>query len=82
MRSVRIGPGPGSTLPDTFQLPPVSPAFCTGWFWKVTTLSSKVKSPWKPTSLSSHLIVVVVTSAMKLVTNESTANSGSATAAT
>ena len=29
-RSVLIGPGPGSTFPDTFQLPPVSPAFCTG----------------------------------------------------
>ena len=26
MRSVLIGPDPGKTFPDTFQLPPVSPA--------------------------------------------------------
>ena len=30
MRSVLIGPGPSRTFPDTFQLPAVSPAFCTG----------------------------------------------------
>jgi hypothetical protein len=41
MRSVLIGPAPGRTFPDTFQLPPVIPAFCTGLLWKVTTLSSK-----------------------------------------
>ena len=48
-RAVLIGPGPGSTAPDTFQLPAVSPAFCIGGFEKLTTVSSKVKSPWKPT---------------------------------
>ena len=61
MRSVLIGPVPGRTFPDTFQLPPVSPAFCTGSLWKVTTLSSKVKSPWNPTSLFFASMVVVVT---------------------
>ena|ERR1051325_451680 len=49
MRNVLIGPPPGKTLPDTFQLLPVSPEPETGGFWKVTTVSSKVKSPWKPT---------------------------------
>ena len=48
-RNVLIGPGPGSTFPETFQLPPVSPEFCTGGLEKVATVSSKVKSPWKPT---------------------------------
>ena len=48
-RSVLIGPGPGITFPVTFQLPPVSPAFCTGGIGKVRTVSSKLKSPWKPT---------------------------------
>ena len=47
MRSVLIGPGPARTAPDTFQLPPVSPACCTGGLAKLTTVSSKVKSPWK-----------------------------------
>ena len=42
---VRIGPGPGRTLPVTFQFPPVSPAFETGGFWKVIMVESKVKSP-------------------------------------
>ena len=49
IRSVLIGPDPDRTAPDTFQLPPVSPACCTGGLEKVTTVSSKVKSPWKPT---------------------------------
>ena len=49
MRSVLSGPAPGRTFPDTFQLPPVSPACCAGGFAKVTIVSSKVKSPWKPT---------------------------------
>ena len=66
-RSVLIGPVPGRTFPDTFQLPPVSPAFCTGSLWKVTTLSSKVKSPWNPTSLFFASMAVVVTAAMKLL---------------
>ena len=39
-RSVLIGPGPGRTFPDTFQLPAVIPAFCTGGTEKVTTVSS------------------------------------------
>ena len=47
-RSVLIGPGPGKTLPDTTQLLAVSPADETGGLWKVTMVSSKVKSPWKP----------------------------------
>ena len=68
-RSVRIGPGPGRTLPDTFQLPPVSPAFETGGFWKVTTVSSNVKSPWNPIRLSAALIAEVTTGWVKLVTD-------------
>ena len=47
MRSVLIGPGPGRIFAATFQLPAVSPACCTGGLEKVTTVSSKVKSPWK-----------------------------------
>src|SRR5450755_376983 len=61
MCSVLIGPGPGRTLPDTFQLPPVSPALDTGGLWKVTTVESKVKSPWNPTRLSAGLIAEVTT---------------------
>ena len=61
IRNVRIGPEPGITLPDTFQLLAVKPAGETGGFWKVMIVSSKVKSPWKATRLSAGLIVVVVT---------------------
>src|SRR6202049_4472359 len=78
-RSVLIGPGPGSTFPDTFQLPPVIPAFCTGSLWKLTTLSSKVKSPWNPTSLFFASMADVLTAAMKLLLDGATATSGSAT---
>src|SRR5438045_7293179 len=46
MCSVLIGPPPGRTEPDTFQSPEVSPAFDAGDPWKVTTVSSKVRSPW------------------------------------
>ena len=60
-RSVLIGPGPGRTLPDTFQLLAVSPALETGGFWKVTTVESNVKSPWNPTRLSAALIAEVTT---------------------
>ena len=60
-RRVRTGPGPGRTLPETFQLVPVSPAAETGGFWKVTTVSSKVKSPWKANKLSEALKAVVET---------------------
>ena len=55
MRSVLIGPPPGITLPDTFQLAAVSPVLDTGGLWKVITVSSKVKSPWNPTRLSEGL---------------------------
>jgi hypothetical protein len=49
-RRVLIGPAPGRTFPDTFQLPAVSPAFCTGLtVGKEMTVESKSKSPWKPT---------------------------------
>ena len=48
-RNVLIGPGPGRMFAETFQFPPpVSPAACTNGDAKVTTLWSKVKSPWKP----------------------------------
>ena len=47
MRRVLI-PEPGRMLPETFQLTPVSPAPATGGLEKVQTVSSKVKSPWKP----------------------------------
>ena len=61
MRKVLIGPPPGRTLPDTFQLVAVSPAPDTGGLWKVTTVSSNVKSPWNPTRLSAGLIAEVTT---------------------
>jgi len=61
IRRVLVGPTPGITLPVTFQFVPVSPAPEMGGFWKVTTVSSKVKSPWKPTRLSLLLMVEVLT---------------------
>ena len=61
MRSVLIGPPPGTTLPDTFQLVAVSPVLDTGGLWKVTTVSSKVKSPWNPIRLSAPLRAEVTT---------------------
>jgi hypothetical protein len=61
IRRVRIGPLPGRMLPDTFQFVAVRPVPDTGGFWKVITVSSKVKSPWKPTRLSELLMVVVTT---------------------
>ena len=61
MRRVLIGPPPGITLPDTFQLVAVSPAPDTGAPWKVTTVSSKVKSPWNPIRLSEALMAEVAT---------------------
>src|SRR5204863_1849774 len=68
MRSVLIGPPPGRMLPDTFQLLAVSPAPDTGVPWKLTTVSSKVKSPWNPIRLSEELRVEVTTACVKLVT--------------
>ena len=59
-RSVLIVPLP-RTLPETFQLVPVSPAADTGGFWNVTTDESKVKSPWNPTRSSAPLMNEVVT---------------------
>ena len=47
-RRVLIGPTPGRMLEETFQLLAVSPAPCAAGDEKVTTVSSKVKSPWKP----------------------------------
>ena len=61
IRKVLIGPPPGRTLPETFQFVEVSPALETGGFWKVTTVESKVKSPWKPTRLSAELRLELVT---------------------
>src|SRR5438477_9590100 len=61
MRSVRIGPPPGIMFPDTFQLAAVSPVPDTGVPWKVTTVSSKVKSPWNPIRLSDGLRAEVTT---------------------
>src|SRR5437762_11434106 len=61
MRSVRIGPPPGRMLPDTFQFDAVRPVLETGGLWKVTTVSSKVKSPWNPIRLSEELRVEVTT---------------------
>ena len=61
MRRVLIGPPPGITFPDTFQLLAVSPVLDTGGFWKVTTVSSKVKSPWNPIRLSEELSAEVTT---------------------
>jgi len=48
IRRVLIGPPPGIIFAETFQLLDVRPAGETGGFWKVTTVSSKVKSPWNP----------------------------------
>jgi hypothetical protein len=60
-RRILIGPGPGSTFPVTFQLPEVSPVFITGGVEKVATVSSKLKSPWKPTNIMAASMVVVTT---------------------
>jgi hypothetical protein len=60
-RSVLIGPPPGNIFPVTFQLPAVRPVFITGGVENVATVSSKLKSPWKPTKLKSGVIVVVTT---------------------
>ena len=46
---VLIGPGPGKTLPETFQLPLVRPAFWTGGLANVATVSLNVRSAWKAT---------------------------------
>ena len=45
IRRVLMGPPPAITLPVTFQFVPVNPAAEMGGFWKVTTVSLKVKSP-------------------------------------
>ena len=48
-------------FPVTFQLPAVSPVFITGGVEKVATVSSKLKSPWKPTNIMAGSMVVVTT---------------------
>jgi len=60
-RRVRMGPPPGRTLPDTFQLLAVRPLAATGGLWKVTMVESKVKSPENPIRLSFESRFVVVT---------------------
>ena len=47
-RRILIGPGPGKTFPATVQLLAVSPAAWTTGVAKLTTVESKLKSPWKP----------------------------------
>ena len=59
--SVLIGPAPGKTLPDTFQLVPVRSAPCTGGLEKFTTVSSKEILHSNPTRLSAVLICEVTT---------------------
>jgi hypothetical protein len=62
--SVLIGPGPGRTLPVTFQLLPVSPKACVGGLEKVTTVESKEILHSNPTMLSLVLICETVTGSM------------------
>src|ERR1044071_8242959 len=81
MHRVLMGPPPGITLPETFQLEAVSPAADTGGFWKVTTVSSKVKSPWNPIRLSEGLMAEVRTGLVKLVTAVETVATGKETVA-
>src|ERR1044072_1398133 len=66
IRSVRTGPVPGKTLPETFQFPLVRPAFRTGSLAKLMARSSKVKSAWKPTNRLLRSIADVVTALAKL----------------
>ena len=68
MRSVPDQAPPRQDVPDAFQLPPVSPAFCTGSLWKVTTLfRRRWKSPWSPTSLFFPSMTELLTAAMQVV---------------
>jgi hypothetical protein len=48
-RILAVGPVPFRMFAETFQLLAVSPAGATNGDEKVTTVESKVKSPWKPT---------------------------------
>jgi hypothetical protein len=48
-RILAVGPVPFRMFAETFQVLAVSPAACTNGLWNVTTVESKVKSPWKPT---------------------------------
>ena len=75
MRSVLISPLQARTFPDTFNCRQSARLSDTGSLGKVTTLSSKVKSPWNPTSLFFASMAEVLTAAMKLLvdcTREST----------
>ena len=47
-RILAVGPVPFRMFAETFQLVAVSPAGATYGAEKVTTVESKVKSPWKP----------------------------------
>ena len=60
----------GQRLDCTLQMTPdVNPAFVTPpGFGKVTTVGSKVKSPWNDAMLSLAEIVVVITARVKVVT--------------
>ena len=82
IRKVLIGPPPGRTLADTFQLLAVSPADVAGGFWKVATVESKVKSPWKPMILSLASIMETVIGWVKFVTDVSIVTTGNATSCT
>src|SRR5438132_6299589 len=68
-------------VPDIFQLPAVSPAFCTAGVWKAITEESKVKSPWNPISSSPEESVVVTTGSVKLVPEGSMVSVGNDTVA-
>src|SRR3954467_6415042 len=72
IRNVFIGPPPGRTLPETFQLLAVRPAGATGGDWKLTTVESKVQTPRNPISLSPEIMVETVTGWVKLVADVST----------
>jgi hypothetical protein len=56
--------GFGRMFAETFQLPLVSPAFCTNGAMKVTFPESKVKSPWKPTKLRLPSMFAVINGSM------------------
>ena len=69
MRKLILGmsgsvPGLAERWQETFQLPAVRPAFWAGGAAKVTTVSSKVKSPWNPTKLRLGSMKVVRTGSM------------------
>src|SRR4051812_39086379 len=76
-----MGPAPGRTFPTTPQLGPVSAPGDTRRLSNVTTLSSKVKSPWNLTRLSAASIADVTTGCMKVVRDVSMVATGKETVA-